>query len=101
MVRNIVVLGGSSHPSLTESICDQLGLPPGNGKPICLLFNLYGRADVAAVLLSKFSVGETRVEINESVRVRNTPKGFDRIYTLRSRNVHLGYKGPLAVETRL
>ncbi|CAF9910567.1 MAG: ribose-phosphate pyrophosphokinase [Alectoria fallacina] len=50
MVRNIVVLGGSSHPSLTETICDQLGLPPGN------------------VLLSKFSVGETRVEIKESVR---------------------------------
>ena len=34
MVRNIVVLGGSSHPSLTETICDQLGLPPGNGQPI-------------------------------------------------------------------
>ena len=34
MVRNIVVLGGSSHPSLTETICDQLGLPPGNGKLI-------------------------------------------------------------------
>ncbi|CAD6583921.1 MAG: ribose-phosphate pyrophosphokinase [Alectoria sarmentosa] len=50
MVRNIVVLGGSSHPSLTETICDQLGLPAGN------------------VLLSKFSVGETRVEIKESVR---------------------------------
>ncbi|CAF9920902.1 ribose-phosphate pyrophosphokinase [Imshaugia aleurites] len=51
MVRNIVVLGGSSHPSLTETICDQLGLPPGN------------------VLLTKFSVGETRVEIKESVRI--------------------------------
>ena len=50
MVRNIVVLGGSSHPSLNEIICDHLGLPPGN------------------VLLSKFSVGETRVEIGESVR---------------------------------
>ena len=34
MVRNIVVLGGSSHPSLTETICDQLALPPGNGKHI-------------------------------------------------------------------
>lgn len=50
MVRNLVVLGGSSHPALTETICDHLGLPPGN------------------VLLSKFSVGETRVEIKESVR---------------------------------
>ena len=34
MVRNLVVLGGSSHPALTESICDQLGLPPGNGQPV-------------------------------------------------------------------
>ncbi|MCJ1466274.1 ribose-phosphate pyrophosphokinase [Pseudocyphellaria aurata] len=50
MVRNIVVLGGSSHPQLTQVICDQLGVPEGNA------------------LLSKFSVGETRVEINESVR---------------------------------
>ena len=50
MVRNIVVLGGSSHPQLTEKICDHLGVPEGN------------------VLLSKFSVGETRVEIKESVR---------------------------------
>ncbi len=50
MVRNIVVLGGSSHPQLNEKICDHLGIPAGNA------------------LLSKFSVGETRVEINESVR---------------------------------
>ena len=50
MVRNIVVLGGSSHPQLNEKICDHLGIPAGN------------------VLLSKFSVGETRVEIKESVR---------------------------------
>ena len=50
MVRNIVVLGGSSHPQLTQVICDHLGIPEGNA------------------LLSKFSVGETRVEINESVR---------------------------------
>lgn len=50
MVRNIVVIGGSSHPTLTEYICELLGIPPGNA------------------LLSKFSVGETRVEINESVR---------------------------------
>ncbi|KAL2852650.1 phosphoribosyltransferase-like protein [Aspergillus pseudodeflectus] len=50
MVRNIVVIGGTSHPQLTQSICDILGIPP------------------ADVLLSKFSVGETRVEIKESVR---------------------------------
>ena len=50
MVRNIVVIGGSSHPVLAEYICELLGIPPGNA------------------LLSKFSVGETRVEINESVR---------------------------------
>ncbi|KAF1349224.1 phosphoribosyl pyrophosphokinase [Lizonia empirigonia] len=50
MVRNIVVLGGSSHPQLTETICNHLGIPP------------------AKVLLGKFKVGETRVEIEESVR---------------------------------
>ncbi len=50
MVRNIVVLGGSSHPRLTNTICDHLGIAP------------------AKRLLSKFSVGETRVEIAESVR---------------------------------
>ncbi|KAE8159473.1 phosphoribosyltransferase-like protein [Aspergillus tamarii] len=50
MVRNIVVIGGTSHPQLTQNICGVLGIPP------------------ADVLLSKFSVGETRVEIKESVR---------------------------------
>ncbi|KAL4897328.1 ribose-phosphate pyrophosphokinase [Aspergillus ambiguus] len=50
MVRNIVVIGGTSHPQLTQTICNVLGIPP------------------AEVLLSKFSVGETRVEIQESVR---------------------------------
>jgi ribose-phosphate pyrophosphokinase len=50
MVRNIVVLGGSSHPQLNQTINNHLGIPPSN------------------ILLSKFSVGETRVEINESVR---------------------------------
>ena len=50
MVRNIVVLGGSSHPQLTQIICNHLGVAPAN------------------VLLDKFSVGETRVEIKESVR---------------------------------
>ncbi|KIW97798.1 uncharacterized protein Z519_01382 [Cladophialophora bantiana CBS 173.52] len=50
MVRNIVVFGGSSHPTLTETICEILGIAPGQA------------------LFSKFSVGETRVEIGESVR---------------------------------
>jgi ribose-phosphate pyrophosphokinase len=50
MVRNLVVLGGSSHPELTETICDHLGIPPSK------------------ILLTKFAVGETRVEIIESVR---------------------------------
>ncbi|KZF25274.1 ribose-phosphate pyrophosphokinase 4 [Xylona heveae TC161] len=50
MVRNIVVLGGSSHPNLNETICNHLGVPAAN------------------VLLSKFAVGETRVEIGDSVR---------------------------------
>ena len=50
MVRNIVVLGGSSHPSLAETICEMLGISRGQA------------------LFSKFAVGETRVEIQESVR---------------------------------
>ncbi|KAI9721360.1 MAG: ribose-phosphate pyrophosphokinase [Chrysothrix sp. TS-e1954] len=50
MVRNIVVFAGSSHPELTDTICNHLGVPQ------------------AKATLSKFSVGETRVEIEESVR---------------------------------
>jgi ribose-phosphate pyrophosphokinase len=50
MVRNIVVLGGTSHPQLNESICEILGISQG------------------AALFTKFAVGETRVEIKESVR---------------------------------
>jgi ribose-phosphate pyrophosphokinase len=53
MVRNIVVIGGTSHPKLTQTICNHLGIPPAN------------------VLLSKFAVGETRVEIQESVREKD------------------------------
>ncbi|KAJ5574085.1 uncharacterized protein N7459_008512 [Penicillium hispanicum] len=53
MVRNLVVIGGTSHPQLTETICSVLGIPP------------------AEVLLSKFAVGETRVEIQESVREKD------------------------------
>ncbi len=50
MVRNIVILSGNSHPTLTDSICNMLGVPSGNR------------------ILSKFSVGETRCEIKDSVR---------------------------------
>ncbi|KAK9424594.1 putative Ribose-phosphate pyrophosphokinase N-terminal domain-containing protein [Seiridium cardinale] len=50
MVRNIVVLGGNSHPALVDSICAILGVPP------------------CQRILSSFSVGETRCEIKDSVR---------------------------------
>lgn len=50
MVRNIVVLGGNSHPALVEKISAFLGVPPCNR------------------ILSKFSVGESRCEIEDSVR---------------------------------
>ncbi|KAI9342483.1 phosphoribosyl synthetase-associated domain-containing protein [Zopfochytrium polystomum] len=49
-MRNIIVLSGSSHPKLVESICQRLGIPKG------------------AVKLSKFSNRETNVEVGESVR---------------------------------
>ncbi|PHH54832.1 Ribose-phosphate pyrophosphokinase 5 [Ceratocystis fimbriata CBS 114723] len=50
MVRNIVVLGGNSHPKLVESICNILGIQACDRN------------------LSKFSVGESRCEIQDSVR---------------------------------
>ncbi|RSL66253.1 hypothetical protein CEP54_003846 [Fusarium duplospermum] len=50
MVRNIVVLGGNSHPHLTDNICQILGIPASNR------------------ILSKFSGGESRCEIKDSVR---------------------------------
>ncbi|KAL1837649.1 hypothetical protein VTJ49DRAFT_3548 [Mycothermus thermophilus] len=50
MVRNIVVLGGNSHPALVESVCNILALPPCNR------------------ILTKFSSGESRCEIKDSVR---------------------------------
>ncbi|RKU42215.1 ribose-phosphate pyrophosphokinase [Coniochaeta pulveracea] len=50
MVRNIVVLSGNSHPSLVESICNILSVPPCNR------------------ILTKFSGGESRCEIQDSVR---------------------------------
>ena len=53
MVRNLVLLSGSSHPQLMDQICAALGVPPSK------------------IHLSKFSVGETRVEIGESVREKD------------------------------
>lgn len=50
MVRNIVILGGNSHPQLVETICNTLGVAPCNR------------------ILGKFSVGESRLEIKDSVR---------------------------------
>jgi len=50
MVRNIAILSGSSHPGFVDSICEMLGIAP------------------AARLLTKFSCGETRCEIRDSVR---------------------------------
>jgi ribose-phosphate pyrophosphokinase len=50
MVRNIVVLGGNSHPSFTASVCEFLGVSPSSR------------------VLDKFSSGETRCEIRDSVR---------------------------------
>ena len=50
MVRNIVLIGGNSHPDLTERICNALGLPSCDR------------------ILSKFSGGESRCEIKDSVR---------------------------------
>ncbi|KAK1768476.1 phosphoribosyltransferase-like protein [Phialemonium atrogriseum] len=50
MVKNIVILSGNSHPTLVDRICNILGVPPCDR------------------ILSKFSVGESRCEIKDSVR---------------------------------
>ncbi|ORY61280.1 ribose-phosphate pyrophosphokinase 5 [Pseudomassariella vexata] len=50
MVRGIVVLAGNSHPQLAEDICNFLGIAPSNR------------------ILTKFSAGESRCEIQDSVR---------------------------------
>lgn len=50
MVRNMLIFSGNSHPQLTDDICTVLGIPP------------------AKIHLGKFSVGETQVEVGESVR---------------------------------
>ncbi|KAF4125852.1 ribose-phosphate pyrophosphokinase [Geosmithia morbida] len=50
MVRNLVLLGGNSHPQLTDSIGNILGIP------------------TCSRILTKFSGGESRCEIKDSVR---------------------------------
>ncbi|KAG5979152.1 hypothetical protein E4U55_005502 [Claviceps digitariae] len=50
MVRNIVLLGGNSHPQLAANVCNILGIPSCDR------------------ILTKFSGGESRCEIKDSVR---------------------------------
>lgn len=50
MVRNIVILGGNSHPELIDNVCGNLGISP------------------CERILTKFSAGESRCEIKDSVR---------------------------------
>ncbi|TVY55759.1 Ribose-phosphate pyrophosphokinase [Lachnellula suecica] len=50
MVRNIVILGGNSHPQLLKIVSDALAVPPCDR------------------VLGKFSCGESRCEIKDSVR---------------------------------
>ncbi|EIE76137.1 hypothetical protein G6F46_010062 [Rhizopus delemar] len=49
-MKRLVVLSGSSHPQLTQNICDRLGIEPAKSR------------------LSKFSNNETSVELRDSVR---------------------------------
>lgn len=52
-MRDLVVLGGSSHPNLTRLICRNLTIEQGE------------------VISKKFSNGETRIEIQDSVREKD------------------------------
>jgi ribose-phosphate pyrophosphokinase len=53
-MRNLCILGGNSHPELTTSICQQLGIPVGKST------------------ITKFSNRETNVNIDETVREIDT-----------------------------
>lgn len=64
MVRNIVLLGGNSHPELTGNIASILNVPPGNR------------------ILGKFSGGESRCEIKDSVRGKD-------VYIIQSGGGHV------------
>lgn len=52
-MRDLTILGGSSHPSLVRNICNNLSIDPGD------------------VALAKFSNGETSVMIKDSVREKD------------------------------
>ncbi|KAI8993648.1 phosphoribosyltransferase-like protein [Pilobolus umbonatus] len=52
-MRNLVVLGGSSHPEFTEKVCNRLGISPAKNR------------------LGKFSNNEISVEMKESVREKD------------------------------
>ena len=52
-MRQVKVFSGSSHPALTQAICERLGTEP------------------AACELTKFSNGETSVRIGTSIRNQN------------------------------
>jgi ribose-phosphate pyrophosphokinase len=64
MVRNIVLLGGNSHPQLTDNVCNILGIPSCDR------------------ILSKFSGGESRCEIKDSVRGKD-------VYIIQSGGGHV------------
>lgn len=49
-MRRVKIFAGSSHPLLTEAICERLGTQPAKSE------------------LKKFSNGETNVSINTSIR---------------------------------
>jgi ribose-phosphate pyrophosphokinase len=53
-MRNLCILGGNSHPNLTNSICKQLNIPVGKST------------------LTKFANNETNVNIDETVREVDT-----------------------------
>ncbi|KAK3378365.1 phosphoribosyltransferase-like protein [Podospora didyma] len=65
MVRNIVVLGGNSHPLFVDRVCEFLGVQPSKR------------------VLNRFSSGETRCEIQDSVRGKD-------VYIIQSFGVGTG-----------
>lgn len=63
-MRQAQIFSGSSHPHLVEGICDRLGQKPGN------------------VQLTKFSNGETSVQIQTSIRDQD-------VYIVQSGSSHI------------
>ena len=84
MVRNIVVLGGNSHPQLTETICNHLGVPP------------------AKILLGKHKpeftpgadMGDMVIIVNAEKIIVTGNKGQDKLYRR-----HSGRPGGMKVES--